>query len=169
MKDGEGRDIDFRNTVILMTTNAGTDTIMSLWDDPETMPDAAGLAKALQPELLKTFKPAFLGRTTILPYFPLADDVMKRIVRLKLDKIARRVAANYRASFDYDDALVDTITSRCSEVETGARNVDHILTRTLLPELAAEFLAALAEGKGIGGVRVSVDENGAFQYALSEA
>jgi type VI secretion system protein VasG len=168
LKDGEGRDIDFRNTVILMTTNAGTDTIMSLYADPDTMPDAGGLTEALRPELMKWFKPAFLGRTTILPYFPLGDEVMKGIVRLKLGKIARRVRENYGASFDYGPELVDSIAARCTEVETGARNIDHILTRTLLPELAAEFLARMAEGRSIKAVRVSIDGDSRFQYAVTE-
>ncbi|MEJ2643717.1 MAG: type VI secretion system ATPase TssH [Gammaproteobacteria bacterium] len=165
MKDGEGRDIDFKNTVILMTTNAGTDAIMSLCADPETMPDAEGLAEALHPELLKTFKPAFLGRVTVVPYFPLADDVMKQIIRLKLGKVARRVRENYNAPFDYSDALVDSIAQRCTEVESGARNVDHILTRTLLPELSAQFLTRVANGQAIASVRVDVDSNG-FVYDL---
>jgi len=167
LKDGEGRDIDFRNTVIIMTTNAGTDTIMSLWEDPETMPDEEGLAEALRPELLKSFKPAFLGRIAILPYFPLSDDVMKNIIWLKVGKIARRVEEQYGATFTYGPAVVDAIAARCTEVETGARNVDHILNRTVLPEMAAEFLSRMAEGKTISGVDVGVDPDGNFQYLLS--
>ncbi len=166
LKDGEGRDIDFRNTVILMTTNAGTDTIMSLYADPETMPDAAGLAEALRPELLKSFKPAFLGRTTILPYFPLGDEVIKGIIRLKLGKIARRVEENYGATFETTPELIDAIADRCTEVESGARNIDHILSRTLLPEMAAEFLGRMAAGGEIDAVRVSVGTDGAFTYEI---
>lgn len=167
LKDGEGRDIDFRNTVILMTTNAGTDTIMSLYADPETMPDEEGLVEALRPELLKTFKPAFLGRTTILPYFPLSDEVMKGIIRIKLRKIVKRVAANYGVPMTYGDELVDAIAARCTEVETGARNVDHILNRTLLPQLAGEFLSRMADGGKIQAVHVNVGPDGAFSYALT--
>ena len=167
MKDGEGRDIDFRNTVILMTTNAGTDTIMSLYADPETMPSGEGLVEALRPELLKTFKPAFLGRTTILPYLPLSDTVMKGIVRLKLKKIVRRVNETYGVPMTYGDDLVDAIQARCTEVETGARNVDHILNRTLLPQLAGEFLTRMAEGGTIQAVHINVGQGGAFQYALT--
>jgi len=166
LKDGEGRDIDFRNTVILMTTNAGTETIMSLLADPETMPDAEGLGQALRPELLKTFKPAFLGRTTLLPYFPLSDEVLRRIVVLKLQKIVRRVSENYSATMTYSDDVVAEIAGRCTEVESGARNIDHILNGTLLPEMATEFLGALSEGKAIRGVEVSIAENGQFNYAL---
>ncbi len=167
LRDGEGRDIDFRHTVILMTTNAGTETIMSLRADPETMPDAQGLASALRPELLKTFKPAFLGRVTILPYFPLSDGVLRGITRLKLDRIGRRIEEHYHAAFEYGPELVESIAGRCTEVESGARNIDHILTRSLLPELAGEFLARLAEARPIRRVRVSLAESGRFAYDLA--
>ncbi len=166
MKDGEGRDIDFKNTVIIMTSNAGTDLIMSLCKDPETRPDPQGLHDALHDELLKTFKPAFLGRISVIPYFPLDDDVMKKIIRLKLKKVGRRVHDHYRATFDYTDALVDTIAARCTEVDTGARNVDKILTRTLLPEMSGEFLSRMAEGKEIKSVEIDVDKEGNFAYSI---
>lgn len=166
MKDGEGRDIDFRNTVIIMTTNAGTDFIKNLCSDPDTMPDPDGFVEAVFPELLKTFKPAFLGRVTIIPFYPLGPDVMKQIIRLKLGKVGKRVNEHYRAEFSYADELVETIAERCTEVDTGARNVDHILTRTLLPEMSAEFLARLAEGKTISTVRIGVADNGAFEYLI---
>jgi len=168
MKDGEGRDIDFRNTVILMTTNAGTDTIMSLIGDPETMPDAEGMTEALRPELLNTFKPAFLGRIKLLPYFPLSDEAIKGIARLKMDKVVRRVAENYSAKMTYSDDVIDSIADRCTEVESGARNIDQILNGTLLPEMAAEFLAHMAEGDAIRGVDVSIAEDGRFGYSLSQ-
>lgn len=167
MKDGEGRDIDFKNTVILMTTNAGTDLIKSLCSDPETLPDPEPFLEALFPELLKTFKPAFLGRTTVIPYYPLNDDVLRRIVKLKVGKIARRVVEHYGAAFSYAPELIETIAERCTEVDTGARNIDHILTRTLLPELSSEFLSHLAEGKEITKVHVDIDANQAFTYEVS--
>jgi len=166
LRDGEGRDIDFKNTVILMTTNAGTDVIMSLCADEETAPDAEGLAKATHEDLLNTFKPAFLGRLNLVPYYPLAEDVMKRIVDLKMNKIRRRVRESYRAELSYDDALVQHVVDRCEEVETGARNVDHILNRTLLPEMAQEFLARTAQGKTVGRVNISVDDDDAFVYDI---
>jgi type VI secretion system protein VasG len=166
MKDGEGRDIDFRNTVILMTTNAGTETIMSLMADPETLPSPSGLADALRPELLKTFKPAFLGRVTLLPYFPLSDTVIKSIVRLKLNKIVKRVRENYSARMTYEPAVVDAIAARCTEVESGARNIDHILNGTLLPDMAARFLARMADGHSIGAVTVGLDASGNIEYRL---
>jgi type VI secretion system protein VasG len=167
MRDGEGRDIDFKNTVILMTSNAGTDTIMKLCADPDTMPDDRGLAEALRPDLLKMFKPAFLGRVTVVPYFPLSDSVMRSIIELQLGRIGRRVEENYRAKFSYAPELVTHISQRCKEVASGARNVDHILTRTLLPELAAEFLDRMAQGKPIQAVHVSVQDSGAFRYDIT--
>lgn len=167
MKDGEGRDIDFKNTVIIMTSNAGTDLIDKLFADPETAPDAAGLAEALRPELAKHFKPAFLGRVTIVPYFPLSDEVIRQIVGLQLAKIARRVRASYKADFTYDPALVETIAARCKESSSGARNVENILSRTLLPELSAEVLARMAASEAISHVKVGIGPDGSFRYELS--
>ncbi len=167
LRDGEGRDIDFKNTVIMMTSNAGTDLVMRLCGDPETRPEPAALAEALHPELLKTFKPAFLGRVTLVPYFPLADDAMRRIVVLQLERIARRVMENHRARFQYDPELVAGIAGRCTEVESGARNVDHILTRTLLPELSAEFLARMANARPISAVKVALNPDATFRYEFA--
>ena len=169
MKDGEGRDIDFKNTIIIMTSNAGTDLIEKLFADPETAPDAAALAEALRPELLKYFKPAFLGRVTIVPYFPLSDEVIRQIVVLQLNKIAKRVREGYKAEFTYEPALVETIAARCKESASGARNVENILSRTLLPELSAEVLARLAEGEMISRVTVGTSEDGMFRYTINQA
>ena len=167
MKDGEGRDIDFKNTVIIMTTNAATDFIKDLCADPELWPEPDGFVSAVFPELLKTFKPAFLGRLTIVPYYPLPDDVMRKIITLKLSKISGRIQEHYGAELAYEPEVVDMIAQRCTEVDTGARNVDHILTRTLLPELSAEFLGCLSEGKRIRGVRVSAAGDGQFCYEIN--
>ena len=167
MKDGEGRDIDFKNTVIIMTSNAGTDLIDKLFADPETAPDAAGLAEALRPELMKYFKPAFLGRVTLVPYFPLSDDVIRQIVRLQLNKITKRVKEAYKASFTYAPELVDTIAARCKESSSGARNVENILSRSLLPELSAEVLARMAAGEGISDISVGIGPEGSFSYQLN--
>jgi type VI secretion system protein VasG len=167
MKDGEGRDIDFKNTVILMTSNAGTDLIKSLCADPDTRPDPAAFAEAVFPELLKSFKPAFLGRVTIVPYYPLADEVMKKIIRLKLGKVAKRVRENHKAEFEFTPELVDAIAARCTEVDTGARNVDNILNNSMLPEMSAEFLARMGEGQPIKKVLATVGEDGAFAYQVS--
>jgi type VI secretion system protein VasG len=166
MKDGEGRDIDFKNTVIIMTSNAGTDLITRLFADPETAPDAAGLADALMPELMKFFKPAFLGRVNLVPYFPLSPEIIRQIVELQLERISRRVRESYGAKFAWDKELIDVIAARCTETSSGARNVEKILSRTLLPELSAEVLSRLAEGTAINGVTVGVDTAGSFQYHI---
>jgi type VI secretion system protein VasG len=167
LKDGEGRDIDFKNTVILMTTNAGTEVIKSLCSDPDTAPEPEEFTSALFPELLKTFKPAFLGRLSVVPFYPLSDAVMRMIIELKLGKIARRVEENYKAKFSYTPELVERIAARCTEVDTGARNVDHILTKTLLPEMSKEFLSRMADGRSISAVEITVSEDGAFLYCIS--
>jgi type VI secretion system protein VasG len=169
MEDGEGRQIDFKNTVIILTTNAGTDTIMKLSADPETTPSHEGLVKALKPELDKTFKPAFLGRLVIIPYFPVRDENLKRIVRLKLGKIQRRIEETHRVRFGFDEALVETVAARCTEVESGARNVDNILTNSLLPEVSLRILEQLASGAQIGSIQVGVTDDGAFSYVLDAA
>ncbi len=166
LRDGEGRDIDFKNTVIIMTSNAGTDAIHKLCADPETMPDAAGLAESLRPDLLKIFKPAFLGRVTLVPYFPLSDEIMRQIIELQLKRIVRRVAENYKAEFTYEPALIEGIAQRCKEVESGARNIDHILTRGLLPEMSGLFLARMADGLPIKSAHVAMDQSGNFQYRI---
>ena len=166
LEDSEGREVDFKNTVILLTSNAGTDTFMKLCADPETAPTSAAMAEAIRPDLLKVFKPAFLGRMTIVPYYPLGDDVMKSIIRLQLGRIGKRLKENHRAEFVVDDGVVDAIRNRCREVESGARNVDHILTGTLLPEISREFLSRMAEGQAISRVRVSVNGDGQFTYEI---
>jgi type VI secretion system protein VasG len=167
MKDGEGRDIDFKNTVIIMTSNAGTDLIAKLFADPETAPDAAGLAEALRPELMKFFRPAFLGRVTLVPYFPLSDTIIRQIVDLQLARIRSRVWDSYRATLDYDPSVAETIAARCKESSSGARNIENILSRTLLPELSAEVLARLADGLTISRVTVVTDKTGSFGYTVS--
>jgi type VI secretion system protein VasG len=164
MEDGEGREIDFKNCIIILTTNAGTDTIMKLTADPETMPDQEGLAKALKPELDKTFKPAFVGRTVIIPYFPVRDENLKRIVRLKLRKIQRRLADTHRVELIADENVIDAIAQRCTEVESGARNVDNILTNTVLPALGRLMLQSLVEGTRPAAVRVGLTPEGDFTY-----
>jgi type VI secretion system protein VasG len=166
MEDAEGREVDFKNAVILMTSNAGSDTLMKMCADPETLPEPEALAKALAPELRKIFKPALLGRLIVVPYYPIDDKSMRRIIELKLDQIRRRLAENQRAPFTYSSELVEEVARRCTEVETGARNVDHILTGTLLPEVSSEILARMADGLQVNKVYVSVDSKGAFQYAI---
>jgi type VI secretion system protein VasG len=164
MEDGEGREIDFKNTIIILTTNAGTDTMAKLSADPETMPSPEGLVKALKPELNKIFKPAFLGRLVIIPYLPIRDENMKRIINLKLGKIQRRIQENHKIALTYDVALVDEVARRCTEVESGARNVDNILTNTLLPEISRQLLGRMAEGESMERIHVGVGGDGAFVY-----
>jgi type VI secretion system protein VasG len=164
MEDGEGREIDFKNTIIILTTNAATDQIMKLTADPETAPSPKGIVDTIKPELNKTFKPAFLGRLVIIPYYPVRDENLKQIVRLKLGKIVRRTADNHKITLTYDQALVDTVASRCTEVESGARNVDNILTNTLLPDISSLLLSKIAEGEKVSAISVSVGTDGEFVY-----
>ena len=164
MEDGEGREIDFKNTTIILTSNAGTDMVMKLCADPETMPSPEGMVSALKPELDKIFKPAFLGRTVITPYFPLQDSVLRTIIDLKLEKVRARLLATHRVSLILDDAVKKAIAERCTEVESGARNVDNILTNTLLPSVSQVLLGALAEGTVPVEIHVDVGENGDFVY-----
>ncbi len=164
MEDGEGREIDFKNTIILLTSNAATETMMKLTADPETMPTPDALVKAMKPELDKVFKPAFLGRLVIVPYYPVRDEALKKIIVLKLGKIQKRMAENHRVTLDYTPELVNTVADRCTEVESGARNVDNILTNSLLPEISRELLSRMADGLDISHVQVGVDEAGAFTY-----
>ena len=168
LEDGEGREIDFKNTVILLTSNVGTDTVMTLCADPDTRPDAPALADSLRPDLLKVFPPALLGRMVIVPYYPITDDVMKRIVRLQLDRVAVRMGQNHKAKLVYSEDLIASIAGRCREVDSGARNVDHILTRSLLPELSQAMLARIAEGTPTSLVTLSLDAAGAFAYDIRE-
>jgi type VI secretion system protein VasG len=165
MEDGEGREIDFKNTIIILTSNAGTDTLMKLVADPETAPAPEGLVKALKPELDKVFKPAFLGRLVIIPYFPVRDEALKSIIKLKLGKIQRRLMENHRISLEYDPSVVEEVARRCTEVESGARNVDNILTNTMLPDISQEILGKMAEGSKISRIQVSIGPDSQFVYA----
>jgi len=167
LEDGEGREIDFKNTVIILTTNAATDTMMKLCADPETAPEPEKLVEAIKPELNKIFKPALLGRMVIVPFYPISETVMKQIIRLQLGRIGGRLMENHAATFSYDEAVINEIAGRCKEVESGARNVDHILTRTLLPEMSGEFLARMAEGRTISKVHMSVGDGGSFRYEFA--
>src|SRR5581483_5699538 len=164
MEDGEGRQIDFKNTIIILTSNAGTDTLMKLCADPETMPGPTGLVNALKPELNKIFKPAFLGRMVIIPYFPVRDEALKQIVRLKLGKIQRRLMETHKIPLTHDEALIEEVAKRCTEVESGARNVDNILTNTLLPEISRRILGRMAERMKPDPIHVTISPEGEFVY-----
>lgn len=174
LEDAEGREIDFKNTIILLTSNACTDVIMAACADLETRPGPVQLAELLHPKLLEekskdgqqVFQPAFLGRLNVVPYFPLSDEVLRKIVRLQLGRIAVRLRENHRAELAYDEPLIEAVARRCTEVASGARNVDHIITRSLLPEIAREILSRMAEGLPIERVHVSVDAHDAFTYDI---
>jgi len=165
MEDGEGRYIDFKNTIILLTSNAGSDLIMNLCRDPELMPEPEGLAKALREPLLKIFPPALLGRLVVIPYYPLSDDMLASIVRLQLGRIKKRILENHKIPFEYDDDVVKLVVSRCTEGESGGRMIDAILTNTVLPRISEEFLMRMVESKPVARVQVKVDQ-GDFAYAF---
>ncbi|WP_241082266.1 type VI secretion system ATPase TssH [Achromobacter xylosoxidans] len=169
MDDAEGREIDFRNTLIILTSNVGSSTIMQacLNKSAEERPDPDALQELLAPQLYKAFKPAFLGRMKTIAYYPVDDDALARIIGLKLARIAERVQANHRAVFNWDDALVEAVLARCTEVDTGARNVDHILNGTLLPQIAEQVLGRMAQGEAIARIRVTAGKNGDFRYRLT--
>jgi len=164
MEDGEGRWIDFRNTLILLTTNAASDLMMKLTADPETMPLPEAMVAAMRPELNRIFKPAFLGRMLVVPYYPVRDEVLKQIIRLKLGRIQKRMQDNHKVALLYDDALLELVAQRCVEVESGARNVDHLLSNTLLPEVSRQMLARMVEDEPMESVFVGVSAAGEFTY-----
>jgi type VI secretion system protein VasG len=166
MKDGEGRDIDFRNTVIIMTSNAGAGRIAGLFADPETAPDAQGLAAAIWPELDKHFKPAFLGRVTLVPYVPLAPETMRSIARLQLARIARRVEQTCGASFAVGPGVEDCILAHAGDDSAGARGIESMLGATLLPDLSAQVLAHLSAKTPVEHVLVGADEAGVLRCTL---
>ncbi|GAB3554537.1 type VI secretion system ATPase TssH [Noviherbaspirillum agri] len=169
MDDAEGREVDFRNTVIILTSNVGTQTIMQacLNKSEDDLPDMDALAEAIRPQLFKAFKPAFLGRMKVIPYYPLPDPVLADIIRLKLERIKKRVELNHKAKFSYGDEVVEVVLSRCTEVDSGARNVDHILNGTMLPEIAETVLGRMAEGKAIRSVKVAVTADSEFSYKIN--
>jgi type VI secretion system protein VasG len=167
MKDGEGRDIDFRNTVIIMTSNTGTDVIARLFADPDTAPDAEALAVLLRDEMGKAFRPAFLSRVTVVPYLPLNQDTLRRVVSLQIERIARRVAQSFGATMEFSPDLTDSIVAHCTDASAGARGIESMLARTLLPDLSAQFLSHMAEGKPVEHVSVVVDALGKFRCTLT--
>jgi len=168
LDDAEGREIDFRNTLILLTSNVGSSQIMQacLNRPRDQLPAADALTDALRPVLYKSFKPAFLGRMQVVPFYPIPDEVLARIIELKLGRIRERIAAHHKADFSWNAGLVEAVLARCTEVDSGARNVDHILNGTLLPEIAAEVLGRMAAGEAVRQVRVTTGRKGDFRYAI---
>ncbi|MBD8496338.1 type VI secretion system ATPase TssH [Pseudomonas syringae] len=168
MEDGEGRVIDFKNTLILLTTNAGTELIARVCQDPANVPDPEEIAKALRGPLLEIFPPALLGRLVTIPYYPLSDTMLKAITDLQLGRIKKRVESTHKVAFDYDAEVIDLIVSRCTETESGGRMIDAILTNTLLPDMSREFLTRMLEGKPLAGVRIR-QQDGQLHYEFDDA
>lgn len=166
MEDGEGRLIDFKNTIILLTTNVGSDLIMNMCKDPDLMPSIEGLQKALREPLLKVFPAALLGRMVTIPYFPLSDEMIKQITQLQLGRIKKRITQNHGAAFEYGDDVLNLIVSRCTEIESGGRMIDAILTQTMLPEISTAFLQRMMAGETIERVRIAV-EGEEFRYEFA--
>ena len=165
MEDGEGRVIDFKNTLILLTSNAGSDLIMDLCADPDLMPDIEGITKALRDPLLKIFPAALLGRLVTIPYYPLTPDMIGKITVLQLNRIQKRVTETHGVPFEYTDAVVQTIVDRCQELESGGRMIDAIVTNTMLPDISAEFLKRMMQGKSVDKVAIDA-KDGEFSYSF---
>jgi len=165
MEDGEGRMIDFKNTIILLTSNAGSELVMNMCKDPELLPDPESLASAMTEPLQKIFPPALLGRLVVIPYYPLSNEMLGQIVRLQLDRIKKRVAENHKIPFEYSDDAVKLIVKRCNNADSGGRIIDSILTNTVLPRVSIEYLSRTAEGGELKAIRLGVaDEE--FSYAF---
>jgi type VI secretion system protein VasG len=165
MEDGEGRMIDFKNTLIILTTNVGSDLIMNMCKDPDLMPEPEGIAAALRPALLKTFPAALLGRLVVIPYYPLSDTMLSAIIRLQLGRIEKRIRANYGIPFTYTDETVKLIASRCTELESGGRMIDAILTNNVLPSISQRFLESTADGKLLPRVHINaVDAEFVYEF-----
>ena len=167
MEDAEGREVDFKNTVIIMTSNAASDQLMTMCMDGSERPEPAELVEAIGPRLREIFKPALLGRLVTVPYYPIGDESLERIIRLKLDHIGGRVEENYRASFTYSDELVAEVAERCTEVESGARTIDHILTGTLLPEISTKVLGRMVTGETVHSIAVDIEPGSGFRYEVA--
>jgi len=168
MEDAEGRVVDFRNTVIVMTSNLGSPAILQacLNKPKQELPAPEELDKLVRPHLMRHFKPAFLGRVEVVPFYPMGDDVLAQIVALKLGRIGQRVNDNHHAEFCWDEALLEAVLARCTEVDAGARNVDSILNGTLLPDIADAVLARMAEGTGVSRIKASANRHGQFRLTI---
>jgi type VI secretion system protein VasG len=165
MEDGQGTRVDFKNTIILLTSNAGTDEIARACAEPARMPTLSALTESLRGPLLKVFPAALLGRMVVIPYYPLSDEMLGRIIRIQLDRVVKRVEGRYEIPFTYDESVIDLVTARCTELESGGRMIDAVLTNTLLPEVSRELLLRTLEGKTPARVAVSA-EHGEFRYTF---
>ena len=169
LTDGTGRVVNFRNSLILMTSNAGTELVSSLCADPETIPTPQVISETMHDEFLRQdiFKPAFLGRITLVPYYPLTDEVIKLIANLKLRKVAKRIQSGYQAEVVVDETVSDEIAARCNEVESGARNIDKIVNQTLLPELSSQILQRMADNQPVNKVHIGLNDKKHFEITVS--
>jgi len=165
MNDAEGRYIDFKNTLILLTSNCGTDLIMDMCADPELTPPPEAMATALRPELLKVFPPALIGRTVQLAYVPLSKEMLGGIVRIQLDRIKKRIQGNHKIAFTYGDDVIEYIVARCTDGDSGGRMIDNILTNTMLPEMSVQLLEKQMDGEAVTRIEVSAGESG-FVYGF---
>jgi type VI secretion system protein VasG len=166
MEDGEGRLIDFKNTIIILTTNVGSDLIMNLCKDPDLLPESEGIAKALRAPLLKAFPAALLGRLVTIPYYPLSDSVLGRIIRLQLNRVVARIRQNHAVELSYDDKVVKLIAARCTEPESGGRMIDAILTNGVLPSISRELLQRMAASEPTRTIGITVKDT-EFSYAFA--
>ncbi len=165
MEDGQGTRIDFKNCIILLTTNVGSELIMKMCDNGSRQPPITDIATAMRDPLLKVFPAALLGRMVLVPYYPLDDESLGRIVRLQLGRIQKRVEDRYGVPFVYDDAVVQLVIQRCTEVESGGRMIDAVLTNTLLPDISRELLQRTLDGKTVQHVRVG-EAHSEFTYTF---
>jgi type VI secretion system protein VasG len=164
IKDGEGQDIDFKNTLIIMTTNAATHSMSRYFGKTDV--DENELLEAIRPELLEDFRPAFLGRSTIVPYFPLNQDVLRKIIEINLSKIEKRLIESYKATLDYNEDVMNYLLERCTDPDTGARNAENVINKSILPAISNECLSALSKGIDITNVNIDLNENSEFLVKL---
>ncbi len=167
LEDGEGREIDFKNCVIILTSNVGTDTIMSMCGRGAERPEPDDIIEAIRPDLNKKFKPALLGRMVLVPFYPMDESMLDMITRLKLNKIVKRIKANHGADFTYSDEVVKALAERCTDSDAGARNIDNILTGTILPEISAQVLGRMADNEPISTIALTADENGGIGFQIT--
>jgi type VI secretion system protein VasG len=165
MEDAEGKYIDFKNTIIILTSNAAQDVIINMCKDPELMPTAEGMEKAMRGPLTKVFPDALLNRLLVVPFYPISKEVLQLIIKLNLSRVARRVQENHKIPFTYDDSVPELIAQRCTELERGARMVDAMITNTMLPEIGRELLSRLAAGDEVKGVHLAT-KDGNFNFAF---
>jgi type VI secretion system protein VasG len=167
MRDGEGREIDFKNTIIIMTSNLASDIISYVVTEDER-PGPDQLRDAIHQALAEHFQPALLGRMKVVPFYPLHKETMKGIVRLKLNKIRKRLQQAHKMQFDYTNEVVDRIAARCTQIDTGARNIDFIIDKNVLPEASKALIARMADENMPKKLTLGIDEQGNFTYTFDD-